>query len=91
MDKHQQILNKLKKEIASTLRKPRFMIPNTLKNELDVYLKSLICNGMLIESSVKRTKLPRKLKKRYKKEGKICMDLNVVPIPVEHLEMTIQI
>lgn len=77
--------------MASILRKPCFMIPNTLKNELDVYLKSLINNGMLVESSVKRTKLPRKLKKQYKKEGKMCMDLNIVPIPVEYLEMTIRI
>lgn len=49
-----------------------------IKNEIEKYLEKLKGEGVAFSGyEVKRQKLPRKLKKKYKKEGKFCFDVKL--------------
>lgn len=49
-----------------------------IKNEIKKYLDKLMCEGVISSGyELKRQKLPRKLKKKYKKEGKFCFDVKL--------------
>lgn len=66
-----------------------------LKEQVESALKEAYDKGIIIPDwKVKRTKLPRKLKKKYKKEQRICFDVEYripkyeykITIPVEESE-----
>lgn len=65
-----------------------------LKEQIEDVLKEAYDKGMMIPNwKVKRTKLPRKLKKKYKKEQRVCFDIEYrqpqifeFTIPVEESE-----
>ena len=54
------------------------------------YLDGLEKECFITYAGVKRSKLPRKLKKRYKKQGVVCFDI-VLNAPIIPEKMTIRI
>ena len=67
---------------------------NHLKEQIESVLKEAYDKGAIIPDwKVRRTKLPRKLKKKYKKEQRICFDIEYrqphrveFTIPIEESE-----
>lgn len=67
---------------------------NYLKEQVKEVLKEAYDKGVMIHDwKVKRTKLPRKLKKKYKKQQRICFDIEYrqpqrieFAIPIEESE-----
>jgi len=47
------------------------------KNNISLYLDNMCAKNNIIRYKVKRTKLPRKLKKKYKKERKLCFTIEL--------------
>ena len=47
----------------------------------------------IVESDykIKKTKLPRKLKKKYKKEGRICLDVEYKRLPIYEYTIPINV
>ena len=64
---------------------------NYLKEQIEGVLKEAYDKRIIIpDYKVKRTKLPRKLKKKYKKESKICFEVEY-RIPKYEYKITIPI
>lgn len=71
-----------------------------LKNKLAEIAKDAVINKVLLPSDfcreyskefeIKRKKLPRKLKKQYKKENKYCFEVNYID-SMEYASITIPI
>lgn len=76
-------LNKIIEDLSKSFKDNYLGMKNNeynlieLKNSYMAYLSKLSDLGMAVKESygVKVVKLPRKLKKKYKKEGKICLDV----------------
>lgn len=78
----EDILKKIKQDILSTFREnylsKRFDY-NDFITQVDNYLNKLMEDNLLVETKVKRTKLPRKFKKKYKKERVVYCEIYVKP------------
>ena len=93
----QEVLDKIREDIAKTFEQnyavKEFNLQkhtNEFKQEVNNYLDELKKQGSLVEGNAKKAKLPRKLKKKYKKEKIICLEVWVNP-PINYLECQIEI
>ena len=91
----EQISNMLKDKCMGFLQKKlEPTSENHLKEQIEDVLKEAYDKSAIIpDYKVKRTKLPRKLKKKYKKEQRICFDIEYrqpqwieFTIPIEESE-----
>lgn len=65
---------------------------NYLKEQIEDALKEAYDKrAILPDWKVKITKLPRKLKKKYKKERRYCFDVKYIKLPICEYEFTIPI
>ena len=93
----QDILEKIKQDIQTTFREnyllKKFDLQkdtNKFKTQVNNYLNELAKDGLLVEGKAKKAKLPRKLKKRYKKECVVCLEMYIKP-PINYLDFQIEI
>lgn len=88
-----EILNKIKEDMIEAWRSYKgidYSKPKLFKVAATEFANKLKEDAIASGYTIKIPKLPRKLKKYYKKHGILPFDV-VVTQPIEHLEMTIQI
>ena len=76
---YKEALNKVKDDFIKTFYNHPTLDENYLINEVSKVLEQAAKeNKIKPPYEIKRTKLPRKLKKKYKKENRICIDVKYI-------------
>lgn len=89
----EEILNKIKEDMIAAWYSYKgfdYSQPKLFKEAATDFANKLKEDAIANGYTIKTPKLPRKLKKYYKKHGILPFDIEVTQ-PIEHIEMTIKI